>query len=206
MGFYAPATIVKDAQRHRLQFRPIDVAISGWDCAVEQEPCRGKSVRLVPALICSAWPPLGHIVTEVRLLSRFRKEYKEKPRLSGSAHKSRALPFWAGLGPVRPLMGQGRMGGDLRNKLVHQRSRRHEAGTARVHQREQIPAGRIDKFDFTKVDHKRLGPVRSGPAPASFQFGNPGALEYTLELETYRSGVLVRRDPQHEISQSSAGR
>src|SRR6266700_1906148 len=35
MGFYSPATIVKDAQRHRLRVRPIDVMHSHWDCSLE---------------------------------------------------------------------------------------------------------------------------------------------------------------------------
>ncbi len=36
MGFYHPATIVKDAQRHGLRILPIDVAISHWDCTLEE--------------------------------------------------------------------------------------------------------------------------------------------------------------------------
>jgi DNA polymerase III alpha subunit len=35
MGFYSPATIVGDAQRHGLQLRPVDVARSDWDCTLE---------------------------------------------------------------------------------------------------------------------------------------------------------------------------
>ena len=35
MGFYSPATIVGDAQRHGLEIRPIDVAASEWDCTLE---------------------------------------------------------------------------------------------------------------------------------------------------------------------------
>jgi error-prone DNA polymerase len=35
MGFYAPATIVGDAQRHGLEVRPIDVMTSEWDCTME---------------------------------------------------------------------------------------------------------------------------------------------------------------------------
>jgi error-prone DNA polymerase len=35
MGFYHPATIVKDAQRHGLVIRPIDVTCSAWACTVE---------------------------------------------------------------------------------------------------------------------------------------------------------------------------
>ncbi len=35
MGFYAPATIVGDAQRHGLDVRPIDVTRSAWGCTLE---------------------------------------------------------------------------------------------------------------------------------------------------------------------------
>ncbi|MGA8150691.1 MAG: error-prone DNA polymerase [Terriglobales bacterium] len=35
MGFYHPATIVKDAQRHGLKVLPIDVMASQWECTLE---------------------------------------------------------------------------------------------------------------------------------------------------------------------------
>ena len=34
MGFYSPATIVKDAQRHGLKMLPVDVTCSGWNCTL----------------------------------------------------------------------------------------------------------------------------------------------------------------------------
>ncbi len=37
MGFYHPATLVKDAQRHGVRFAPIDVLQSDWDCRVEPD-------------------------------------------------------------------------------------------------------------------------------------------------------------------------
>jgi error-prone DNA polymerase len=37
MGFYAPATLVKDAQRHGLHFNPINVTRSDWLCTIEEE-------------------------------------------------------------------------------------------------------------------------------------------------------------------------
>ena len=37
MGFYHPATIVKDAQRHGLRVRPIDVLCSDWKCTLEPD-------------------------------------------------------------------------------------------------------------------------------------------------------------------------
>ena len=36
MGFYSPATLVKDAQRHGLRIRPIDVTQSDWICTLEK--------------------------------------------------------------------------------------------------------------------------------------------------------------------------
>ncbi|MCA9580001.1 MAG: error-prone DNA polymerase, partial [Myxococcales bacterium] len=35
MGFYSPATIVDDGKRHGLEFRPIDVQHSRWECTLE---------------------------------------------------------------------------------------------------------------------------------------------------------------------------
>jgi error-prone DNA polymerase len=38
LGFYHPATLVKDAQRHGLAVLPIDVTRSNWKCTVESSP------------------------------------------------------------------------------------------------------------------------------------------------------------------------
>jgi error-prone DNA polymerase len=35
MGFYHPTTLVKDAERHDVELRPIDVMHSGWPCTIE---------------------------------------------------------------------------------------------------------------------------------------------------------------------------
>ena len=42
MGFYHPATLVKDAQRHGVRFAPVCVQLSEWNCKVEGD----GSVRL----------------------------------------------------------------------------------------------------------------------------------------------------------------
>ena len=36
MGFYAPAQIVRDAQEHGVEVRPVDVNLSDWDCTLEE--------------------------------------------------------------------------------------------------------------------------------------------------------------------------
>jgi error-prone DNA polymerase len=35
MGFYAPAQLVRDAQEHGVEVRPVDVNLSDWDCTLE---------------------------------------------------------------------------------------------------------------------------------------------------------------------------
>jgi len=51
MGFYAPATLVKDAQRHEVEVRPIDAARSMWECTLENDGARSASAdeRSAPA-------------------------------------------------------------------------------------------------------------------------------------------------------------
>jgi error-prone DNA polymerase len=46
MGFYAPAVLVKDAQRHDLRIKPIDIQISDWPCTVELEHDGNLSLRM----------------------------------------------------------------------------------------------------------------------------------------------------------------
>src|SRR5213594_1101032 len=46
MGFYHPATIIKDAQRHGLRILPIDIARSQWLCTIEPDGLGGHAVRL----------------------------------------------------------------------------------------------------------------------------------------------------------------
>ncbi|MGA3047392.1 MAG: error-prone DNA polymerase [Terracidiphilus sp.] len=46
MGFYSPAVLIKDAQRHGLRVRPICVRRSDWLCTLEPEPDSTFSLRI----------------------------------------------------------------------------------------------------------------------------------------------------------------
>ncbi len=47
MGFYAPAQVVRDAQQHGVEVRPVCVNASRWDCTLEPRPAgAGAAVRL----------------------------------------------------------------------------------------------------------------------------------------------------------------
>jgi len=45
MGFYQPFTIIKDAQRHGLKVKPVDVMRSNWDCTIEKDRDQKSEVR-----------------------------------------------------------------------------------------------------------------------------------------------------------------
>jgi error-prone DNA polymerase len=46
MGFYSPAVLIKDAVRHGLRVRPMDVQHSQWPCSLEEEKDGSHSLRI----------------------------------------------------------------------------------------------------------------------------------------------------------------
>jgi error-prone DNA polymerase len=50
MGFYSPATLIKDGQRHGLKFRPVCVERSVWDCTIEPDKAIRLGLRIVKTL------------------------------------------------------------------------------------------------------------------------------------------------------------
>jgi len=56
MGFYHPATLVKDAQRHGVRFAPVDVQHSEWACTVEEDGAVRLGLRYVTGLRQSSSP------------------------------------------------------------------------------------------------------------------------------------------------------
>ena len=48
MGFYATSQLVRDAQEHGVEVRPVDVNRSDWDCTLESDGLRQQG-RLHPA-------------------------------------------------------------------------------------------------------------------------------------------------------------
>ncbi|MGD9644104.1 MAG: error-prone DNA polymerase [Pirellulales bacterium] len=63
MGFYAPAQLVRNAQEHDVEVRPVDVAASHWDCTLEEGALR-LGFRLIRGL-----PE-----TQARLIERARAD------------------------------------------------------------------------------------------------------------------------------------
>ncbi|MEO8056224.1 MAG: error-prone DNA polymerase [Acidobacteriota bacterium] len=85
MGFYHPATIVKDIQRHGTPVLPIDVNASGWECGLEREEkrkkdflegeegkCRALAIRLGMRFVKGLKEATGNTIEHARAAGPFR--------------------------------------------------------------------------------------------------------------------------------------
>ena len=70
MGFYSPATLVKDAQRHGLKVKPIDVTKSDWLCTLEFEG-RTPLLRIGMRYVKGMRESVAHAIVEERKRSAF---------------------------------------------------------------------------------------------------------------------------------------
>jgi error-prone DNA polymerase len=77
MGFYSPAILIKDAQRHGLRVLPVDVAESDWDCKVVGQ-FRGGACFILPgnqtASAASHLPPPPVLRLGLRYAKGLREE------------------------------------------------------------------------------------------------------------------------------------
>jgi error-prone DNA polymerase len=73
LGFYTPATLVKDAQRHGVAVLPIDVGRSGWRCTIEKEEIRASrsAVRLGLRYVAGLREDAGKVIESERARRSF---------------------------------------------------------------------------------------------------------------------------------------
>jgi len=104
MGFYHPATIVKDAQRHGLRILPIDITRSQWPCTVE--PLDGAlTVRLGLRYVKGLRERAARAIVRAREAQAFASIHD----LARRAHLERdELETLAAIGALAPLGGTRR--------------------------------------------------------------------------------------------------
>ncbi|ABI56524.1 error-prone DNA polymerase [Alkalilimnicola ehrlichii MLHE-1] len=105
MGFYAPAQLLRDAERHGVEIRPVDVRHSDWDCSPEHrgdgEPALRLGLRLVRGLNRRAADRL--------IAARGRRPFRDVQEMARRAalHR-RDLETLAHAGALRGLAGHRR--------------------------------------------------------------------------------------------------
>jgi len=106
MGFYQPATLIKDAQRHGLRFKPVDVTCSDWDCTLEAEP-KGFRVRIGLRYVKTLRKETALEIVEQRKALPFASIEDLKQRVSTiQKDELRAL---ASVGALNFISGQARV-------------------------------------------------------------------------------------------------
>ncbi|HVX67642.1 MAG TPA: error-prone DNA polymerase, partial [Bryobacteraceae bacterium] len=104
MGFYHPSTIVKDAQRHDLKVRPVDVTRSGWLCEIEPGLVLRLGFRYVRGLRREA--------ADALVRARERAAFRSVDDLVRRVPELRKdeLEMLAGIGALNPLEALDRRG------------------------------------------------------------------------------------------------
>jgi error-prone DNA polymerase len=105
MGFYHPATIVKDAQRHGLRILPIDVTRSQWLCTIEHADGARPTMRMGLRYVKGLRERVGRTIVEARGARAFGSIHD----LARRAHLDRdELETLAAIGALAPLGGTRR--------------------------------------------------------------------------------------------------
>jgi error-prone DNA polymerase len=175
MGFYSPAVLVKDAQRHGLRVLPVDVNASEWNCTVEGEKhwlrlglryVRG--LRAESGLAVAAGKPFHDVDDLARRVPQLRKN--ELEMLAGvgalahlgTAHRRDAL--WqsgrAGrsVGPLLADIPESDAGAPLDPMTTAERLGADYGGTG-------LTIGR-HPMHFRRAEMDALGVTRAGDLPA----------------------------------------
>ncbi len=98
MGFYQPATLIKDAQRHGQKFKPIDITASRWECTIgpsEDVPASsfaGAEFTSVPARAHDSAESLARKQFPVRIGLRYVKGLRKETAMEILAQRS-VQPF-----------------------------------------------------------------------------------------------------------------
>jgi error-prone DNA polymerase len=117
MGFYSPAVLIKDAQRHGLRVLPAHVNASEWNCTIEKRSLRlglrcVRHLRAITGQAIAVAKPFGDIDELARRIPGMRKNKLEMlasvGALNGIDAKHRRDALW------KAGRAEGPQGGCLR--------------------------------------------------------------------------------------------
>ena len=209
MGFYRPATIVKDAQRHGLKIFPIDVMKSEWECSVV-----GRQSSVVRAVV-GPWslavgqedgPEAGHEG------SREGDDFAEPASAAAERRKNAAHGVSRGSGMMQEPAPEGRRslastaGGTpaLRLGLRYVRGLREDDARAIVRQRSLAPFTSIHDLiqrvpELRKDELNTLAEIGALNSVSSFEFPVPSSGHWKPASGNRK---LHRRDALWQIERS----
>ena len=113
MGFYAPAQIVRDAQNHNVEVRPVDINASEWDCTLEPELRSADEHALRLGLRLTS----GLSEDEGRLIVKARRAGNGSPYVSVEDVARRAGVSWRAIAALAEADAFASIGSDRRTAI-----------------------------------------------------------------------------------------
>ncbi len=219
MGFYHPAVLIKDAQRHGLRVLPVDVNRSDWDCTVEDSEHHlrlglryAKGLRAVAGAAILAGRPFKDIQDLSRRVPVLRQDELERLASIGalnsadSTHRRDAL-WKAGRSgrPVGPLLQDSAevdSASPLSKMNAQERIAADYRGTSVTVGRHPMAFRRKDMDSLRVTPAARLPMVRSGAviriAGSVIVRQRPGTAKgvvfLSIEDETGIANIVVTRE------------
>jgi error-prone DNA polymerase len=204
MGFYHPATLVKDAQRHGLRVRPIDVTCSDWPCTLEK--ISGEfALRLGLRYVKGLREETGRALVKQRQAQAFRSIDDVKLRVPvlqkseltalaeiGALNFVGSKPGFHRRDALWQIERVSRRAGPLLETLESSEAPEEVVGSD-LSQERRSPLQPMTSEDRLVADFRNTG-MTTGPHPLRYhrqQLKREGVLS-AMDLHHLRDGTLVR--------------
>jgi error-prone DNA polymerase len=178
MGFYNPATLVKDAQRHGLKVRPIDVTCSDWACKLEKDGER-MVMRLGLRYVKGLRQEIAAELLEQRARQPFASIEDLKLRVPGI--KKSELAALASIGALNFIAGD-RAG---RRRGMHRRD-----ALWQIERASRRPGPLLERVELEEVANSPEAPSRENDSPLQ-----PMTTEERLVADFHGTGMTVGPHP-----------
>ncbi len=207
MGFYTPATIVADAQRHGIRMRPVCVSDSDWRCKVVSDDtvllglCVVNGLRiehgekLVEERTQAAFGSLDDFKRRVPLTKEELRTLAELGALNCFAEHRRAAMWRVEETTFDDLLGSAGCQPAVCGSLPQTSSVRQAAGRGRLAacapQKEESPLTRMTMPERVKADYDAMN-LTTGPHPMKLLRQHLPNIWRATDLASARHGATVQ--------------
>jgi error-prone DNA polymerase len=160
LGFYSPATLVKDAQRHGVVVLPIDVVRSDWGCTLE-DGGSGPEVRIGLRYVRGLSADAGARLVEARRRAPFASLADLAGRAQPSRHELDALAESGALAGIDPAAAE-RRSALWQVGALERDPRSLFAGVPPPDAQAPSPLDALDPLETTLADYRSTG-LTTGP-------------------------------------------
>jgi error-prone DNA polymerase len=184
MGFYTPATIVKDANRHRLKVQPVCIARSDWRCKVVSD----DTIRLGFCVVNGMREERAQQLLQERAVTAFQSIDDLKRRVALTKEELRSL---AELGALNQLAQHRR---DAMWRVAEQSPEplfAIDAKKAQSHVAEQSPLLPMTMPERVQADYETMG-LTTGPHPMKLLRAELPNVWRAIDLGAARHGAKVQ--------------